>query len=62
MRFHNDDFAYETNCFVCDHDGRQDPERQRGLRAEATATFSKLGDAQLKRAARDTIDPSMRLD
>lgn len=35
------------------------------VRAEATATFTKLGDAQLKRAAGetgDTIDPSMRLD
>ena len=40
------------------------PERQGVGLAEATATFTELGDAQLKRAAGetgDTIDPSMRL-
>ena len=47
-----------------DHDHRQGPERQGVGLAEATATFTKLGDTQLKRAAGetgDTIDPSMRL-
>ncbi len=35
------------------------------VRAEATATFTKLGEAQLKRAVGETgdaIDSSMRLD
>jgi len=35
------------------------------VRAEATATYTKLGEAQLKRMAGetgDTIDPSLRLD